>query len=110
MILSLDENERILIYRAIENEIKYAALINAQYLLSHFPKPMVINEKLDGEKCGFDSKSKIFLKDMAKYTYLLHLSNIQVTTDKIQNSKLTTLDASEDRGLLCTKIYEGVII
>lgn len=45
LMLSLDENERDNAFSAIEKEMIYAKEINAEYLLMHFPKPMVLSKK-----------------------------------------------------------------
>ena len=160
LLLSPNKDEVLEAFEAIEKEIKYASEIEAEYLLIHFPKPMVIDETLSWDKCRFSHEDetieafknqcnlvfkklselsteykiqivleiemlnkyfyhgellkelleqysdiklcldsarihvlssidnnfdyKTFIKQMTKYTYLLHISNIKVT-DIIEN-------------------------
>ena len=77
LLLSLDESEVLEAFIAVENEIKYASEIGAEYLLIHFPKPMIINEKLSWDKCNFSHKNEVIgeesygfemFADKCKYT------------------------------------------
>jgi len=67
LLLSLDENERKLAFKAVEKEIKYAAMIGAEYLLVHFPKPMILNENLEWEKCYFTYENEIIWENDYPY-------------------------------------------
>lgn len=67
LLLSLDENERETAFQAVEKEIKFAARIGAEYLLIHFPKPMVLDKNLQWEKCNFTHENETV--DELQYPY-----------------------------------------
>ena len=58
LLLSLNEDEVLEAFEAVEREIKYASKIEAEYLLIHFPKPMVIDERFNWEKCRFSHEDE----------------------------------------------------
>ena len=72
-LMSLDENEKDIAYKAVEKEVQYAKEINAEYLLIHFPKPMVLDKKLEWEKCRFPNKNETI--DELVYPYELFKMN-----------------------------------
>lgn len=53
LLLSLDEHEREIAFEALLTEIRVAKSINAEYILIHFPKPMILDKRLNWEKCNF---------------------------------------------------------
>lgn len=56
LLLSLNRNEVQEAFEAVENEIKYASNIGAEYLLLHFPKPMILDNNLEWSKCKFPNE------------------------------------------------------
>ncbi|WMM23949.1 helix-turn-helix domain-containing protein [Tissierella sp. MB52-C2] len=58
LLLSLDKDEVMEAFEAVENEVKYASEIGAEYLLVHFPKSMVVDEELNWRKCKFSHEGE----------------------------------------------------
>jgi len=58
LFLTLDENERKDAFADFEDEIKLASEIGADYILTHFPKPVILNGRLDWSCWRFPSKSE----------------------------------------------------
>lgn len=52
-LISLDTDEYHMAMASLHKELDYARSIDADYLLFHFPKPMVLDSGLDWEKCRF---------------------------------------------------------
>lgn len=52
-LLSLDEQERREAMEALITEIGVAKIINAEYILIHFPKPMILDKHLNWDICNF---------------------------------------------------------
>jgi sugar phosphate isomerase/epimerase len=52
-LLSLDEHERKIAMDSLVAEIKVAKNINAEYILIHFPKPLILDKKFNWHKCNF---------------------------------------------------------
>lgn len=59
LLLSLNEDDVSEAFKAVEKEVKYASEIGAEYILIHFPKPMIVDESLSWEKCRFSNKNEI---------------------------------------------------
>lgn len=53
LLLSLDEVERKVALESLLAEIKVAKKIKAEYILIHFPKPMILDKNLNWHKCNF---------------------------------------------------------
>lgn len=47
LFLSRDHDEAENAYAAFEKELSYASRLNADYVLAHFPKPAILDDKLD---------------------------------------------------------------
>lgn len=58
LLLSINEDEVSEAIKAVEKEVKYASEIGAEYILIHFPKPMVVDESLSWEKCRISNKNE----------------------------------------------------
>jgi len=58
--LSLNENIRINAYKNIEEELEYIKLkqIKPQYILFHYPKPVILKENFDMNNWRFSDKSE----------------------------------------------------
>ena len=60
--LSNDENIRKESYEYMEKEIEYAKIVNPEYILFHYPKPVLLDDRVDwhGWKWRFADKSEYF--------------------------------------------------
>lgn len=109
LLLSLNENERDIAYKAVEKEIKYAKDINAEYILIHFPKPMLLDRKLEWEKCKFPTDNETV--DESSYPYELFKMNCFNIFEKL--SKLSSKSKVQivlEVEMLNKYLYKGTLL
>lgn len=86
-LLSLDEQERKIAMEALITEIKVARSINAEYILIHFPKPMILDKRLNWDKCNFTIADKPIDEEeypvelFKKYTFELMYQLTQLSNE-----------------------------
>lgn len=74
LVMSQSSDEREEAFLAIENEICFASVSNAKYLLFHFPKPAVLSRQLDWTRARLGSFEFIF-DDQISFEDFKALSN-----------------------------------
>lgn len=85
LLLSLDKDERLEALEAVEKELRIGKDIGVEYLLIHFPKPMVVDKSLEWSKCYFSHDGEIV--DETQYSFDLFRLNCHEVLNKL--SKLS---------------------
>ncbi|MTI49243.1 sugar phosphate isomerase/epimerase family protein [Sporosalibacterium faouarense] len=75
LFLSLDSNEVEKSYKAFKSELKYASEIGADYILVHFPKPVLLDKDINWDNWRFGHKDEYIYED--EYPYNLFKKNIE---------------------------------
>ncbi len=109
LLLSLDKDEVLEAFKAVENEIKYASEIGAEYLLLHFPKPMVIDERLNWEKCKVSHKDETIGEE--EYEFEEFKNQCQYTFKKLSElSKKYKIQIVLEIEMLNRYLYQGKLL
>ena len=67
---SLDENVRLEAFSTIENELKAIQKVKPEYVLFHYPKPVILDSSVDWSNWRFADKSEYIFEEEYSYQEL----------------------------------------
>jgi len=109
LLMSLDKKEQEMAKKALVKELDFAKTIDAEYLLIHFPKPMVIDKRLKWELCRFSSEMETV--DEEDYPYEVFRDNARRLFDDLSNlSTEYGIQIVLEIEMLNKYLYEGTLM
>lgn len=82
-LIALDAEERRWAWKAFENETAYVSEKGAAYILTHFPKPVLVNRSLDLQYWRFAGEKEWMFAD--EYPLELLKENLSSMFERLQN-------------------------
>lgn len=109
LLMSLDEVEHRLAMDALHKEMNFAGEIKADYLLIHFPKPMILDKNLSWDKCRLVSYDQPI--DQEEYPYELFKNKASELLDHLTElSRVSGVQVVLEIELINKYLYQGNLL